>query len=129
MIKKTLSKPFQQRSEGELNHIVSLLKKVQFFKDKPISNESMLELAQSMKFERLQGMQNCMNFGEKGNKFYIILKGVVSVQIPNQQIKNLQLKRKDYASLLDWKKTWFDPKAEAAKQERIEAYQQQTETK
>ena len=48
----------------------------------------MMELATTMKFERLEGMQNCINFGEKGHKFYIILKGVVSVQVPNQGIKD-----------------------------------------
>lgn len=44
----------------------------------------MMDLSAAMKFEKLQGMENVINHGENGNKFYIMLKGVVNIQIPNQ---------------------------------------------
>ena len=75
-----------------------------------------------MKFERLQGMQDCMKYGEKGNKFYIMLRGVVSVMVPNSQIRSLPIKRKDFNYLLEWKKNHFDPKAKKAQEARIEEY-------
>jgi hypothetical protein len=39
----------------------------------------MKDLASQLKFEQMQGMKDCMTHGERGNKFYIILRGVVSV--------------------------------------------------
>ena len=35
-----------------------------------------------MKFERCQAGRSLFKFGEKGSKFYIILKGRVSVLVP-----------------------------------------------
>lgn len=37
-----------------------------------------------------------INHGEQGDLFYVILKGVVTVQVPNKRIKNWNLKFTEY---------------------------------
>ena len=63
-----------------------------------------------LKFQKCQGMTNIVNFGEIGDKFYIILKGVVSISTPNSAIKDRALKWIDYKMLLEWKENHFDKK-------------------
>jgi CRP-like cAMP-binding protein len=41
-------------------------------------------------------MENCIDYGEKGDRFFIIISGIVSVVIPNPLIKNRALQRRDY---------------------------------
>ena len=47
-------------------------------------------------------MQNVINYGEVGDKFYIMLKGIASVIIPNSAIKDRAVKWREYKSLLEW---------------------------
>ena len=67
-------------------------------------------------------MQNCINFGETGNKFYIILKGVVSVQIPNPNLKDKALIERDFNNLKIWMKEEFEPRVNAAREDAMEKY-------
>jgi hypothetical protein len=39
--------------------------------------------------------------GEQGDKFYVILKGVMTVQVPNQSIKNWKLKFTEFKEQQD----------------------------
>jgi hypothetical protein len=43
-----------------------------------------------------------VQYGEAGDQFYIILKGIVSVQIPNPKIKNWRMKRLDFILDYQW---------------------------
>ena len=54
--------------------------------------------------------------------FYFIIKGLLVVDIPNPGIKDWQIKRKDYQSLLNWKQNTFEPKVREARRERFEKY-------
>ena len=65
-----------------------------------------------------------MEYLNKGDEFFIIIKGVVSVQIPNNTtIKDWAVKKKDYKMLQEWKRTVFDIKAQEVQDERSEKYQ------
>ena len=66
-----------------------------------------------------------MHIGDEGDKFYIIVQGVVSVQIKNDQIKERMFKRREYDQLLKWKGEVFDPKVEKAKADFFENYQEE----
>jgi hypothetical protein len=61
-------------------------------------------------------MDEIINYGEIGDKFYIIIRGVVSIQIPNMSIKNWASHRKEFQFLKDWKKNEYNPKVEKARQ-------------
>jgi hypothetical protein len=67
-------------------------------------------------------MEKVVNYGEHGDKFYIIILGVVSVQIPNMSIKNWVHHRKEYQYLKSWKKNEYDVKVERARQEHNKLY-------
>lgn len=122
------------RSEADKNFLVGLIKQIKFFKDMPhLTEENITELAQNMQFESCNTMDDVVKYGQEGNKFYIILKGVVSVLIPNPDVGNyidtsggmsyVMIKR-DYNNLLRWKKEVFDPKMDVAKKKTYELYQE-----
>ena len=67
-------------------------------------------------------MDKAVNYGEKGDQFYIIIRGVVSIQIPNSSIKDWIHHRKEYEKLKEWKKFKYDPKVEKAREEYIKTY-------
>lgn len=89
-IKQTLKKPSDQRSDFALDKLAVLIKQVKFFKDKSdLSKSDIRELASLFKFDAHRGLDTVFNFGDTSvNKFYIILRGIVSVQIPNPTMKD-----------------------------------------
>jgi hypothetical protein len=66
-------------------------------------------------FQRAIPLSKIIEYGEKANHFYIIIKGVVTVRIPNPEIQDWSFKRRDYMNLLKWKKDILDPRIEIAK--------------
>ena len=48
-------------------------------------------------------MKNVCQIGDFGNKFYIVLRGVLSVQIPNPTIKDRREKLKEFEELKEWR--------------------------
>jgi len=46
--------------------------------------------------------------GENGTKFYIILKGVVSVQIRNPAISDYAMMQREFKNVKAWKEEEFD---------------------
>ena len=63
----------------------------------------MKELVQAVGCETLEEKIKAITYGEKGDCFYIILKGVVSVQIPNPKLKNWKQFREEYILEEEWK--------------------------
>jgi hypothetical protein len=70
----------------------------------------------------VNGQDYCIKHGESGNKFYIILKGVVSVQIPNPNLKDRALCERDFNNIKKWMKEHFEPRIAAAKEDQFEKY-------
>ena len=102
-MKQILKKQFNKRSEKELLRLIDLFKKEPFFKEKKLQDEDLREIAMKLKFQKCRGMTNVFNYGEVGDKFFIILRGVVSIITPNTAIKDRAVKFKDYQMLLEWK--------------------------
>jgi hypothetical protein len=63
------------------------------------------------------------SIGEVADFFYLIIRGSVSVQIPNPEIKKWDILRKDYLRLKAWKEEEFDPKMKKAKTEAENTYE------
>jgi hypothetical protein len=55
-------------------------------------------------FENFDTLQNAITYGEQGDKFFTLLKGVAVVYVPNLAIPDVAFKMKDYLTLLQWKK-------------------------
>ena len=83
-----------------------------------LDHQEKTELANLFKYETFSGMDYVMNIGDQGDKFFIIIQGVVSVQIHNLTIPQRMFKRREYDKLLQWKRDEFDPKVEIAKKEK-----------
>lgn len=107
-LKTILQKPQQQRSKEELQDVENIISNHQFFKKNIKSREHCEQIVQLMHFEECQEFQNVINYGEKGDKFYIILKGLVSIKIPNPAIGDWRNQRAKYENLLKWKNTYFE---------------------
>jgi hypothetical protein len=64
--------------------VVELLKHISFFKNKNIKDKDLNELGSSaFRFEGQQKGETPCVYGEHGATFYIIIKGTVSVMVPN----------------------------------------------
>jgi signal-transduction protein with cAMP-binding, CBS, and nucleotidyltransferase domain len=71
-----------QRSQPEVDRLANLLKDIPFFKErKELAHQDIKEIAANLKFEKRKMDKDVITYGDKGNKFYIIIKGVVSVEI------------------------------------------------
>ena len=55
-----------------------------------------------------------MKYGDIGDKFYLILRGVVSVEIPNPSILDWKSKNEEYMRLKKWRETVMESKIQKA---------------
>ena len=53
-------------------------------------------------------------YGEVGDKFFIIIKGLVSIKIRNPTMKDWNVQWKRYNNLIDWKNEFFEPQVDLA---------------
>ena len=71
-------------------------------------------MASCLKLKRVQALDQVYKIGDRDQNFYIILRGVVSTQVPNKSMPDRALKWHDFNSLLDWKSNEFDPLVDQA---------------
>ena len=53
----------------------------------------MTELVSCFKFEVIDAGCNVFEYGDRGEHFYVIIKGICGVRIPNPKIKDWRKKR------------------------------------
>ena len=86
-MKRILNKSILNRSEDDKEYLQGLIKEIKFFKELPKLGENGLrEIASLLKIESFAPLEDVIKYGEQGDKFYIILQGVVSVNVPNPSI-------------------------------------------
>ena len=68
-----------------------------------LDGEDMFEIARHIMIKKVHVIENVIQFGDIGDNFYIILKGVVAVEVPNPLIKDRDMKAKDFEMLKRWK--------------------------
>lgn len=115
-----LSKAGYRRSPDELRELARIISKIKFFQSKRIKSHELLEIVSSFQFERCSEFQNVFEYGDPGERLYIILKGVVSIRTPNPAVQDWARHHKNYLELLAWKKQVLEPKLDAAIQRRYE---------
>lgn len=49
-------------------------------------NKDLIEIGNCLIFEKCEENKNVFNYGDTGDYFYIIIKGVVTINIPNTKI-------------------------------------------
>jgi hypothetical protein len=95
------------RSENEIDEVVKLIKHNKFFQGKNMKEKDMVELVSAFKFDVVGPGDDVFLYGDCGEKFYIILKGLVGVRIPNPKIGNgnagaWKTQRREYMELQEW---------------------------
>ena len=91
-----LQKPPLKRNQNELAKISFLLTKNQFFLNKKLKKNEFEDLAQNLRLRTHNGMENVMEYGDHGDEFFILIRGLVSIQIVNKNIKNWAVQKKDH---------------------------------
>jgi CRP-like cAMP-binding protein len=72
-------------------------------------------LAKSFRFRQVEQYDDVFEYGDVGDLFYLIIKGSVSVQIPNPEIKKWDILRKEFLQLKKWKSEEMDERIEQEK--------------
>ena len=66
-----------------------IIKDNKFFKSlKGLTDKYVKELAQSIEFVQFNKGEDIFEYGSQGDKFYVIMNGLVGVNIPNPRIKS-----------------------------------------
>jgi hypothetical protein len=72
--------------------LIPIIREIQFFKERDIKAEDLVEIAYRLKHDFIPANQNVFSYGKQkllrvlgtlGDKFYVVLKGEVEVLIPN----------------------------------------------
>ena len=82
---KTLQKLADKRTDKELESLMRHLKDEKFFKEKvsqKLKYYDMKEMASMLTYQKVLTKETLFKYGEFGEKFYIILKGVVRLIAP-----------------------------------------------
>ena len=117
-IKGLLEKPTELRAERDIEELASLIKDNKFFKDrKELTQKDIKDLASMFQFAEIKQYHNVFEYGDIGELFYMIIKGSVSILIPNAEIKRWDAQRKDLLRLRSWKADEFNQKLKKAKLE------------
>jgi hypothetical protein len=88
-MKKILQKPMLKRTEEDLDELVGFIKDISFFKERAnLKINDIRELAACFKFVEVSECLDVIKYGEIGENFYLILQGLVSVQIKNEKISD-----------------------------------------
>ena len=64
----------------------------------------MVDLVPVLKIESAEEGDEVVKYGEQGDRFYIILKGSVSVLVPNSKIHGWRSLRFNFKQNVEWKK-------------------------
>lgn len=83
-ILKILNKPSEKRQDKDVAQLVPLLKELKFFKERrPMNADELLEIAYNGHYEFHEPGEVVYSQGDRGDRFYIVLRGKVQVSIPD----------------------------------------------
>ena len=74
----------QRRTQAELDTLVPMIMKIQFFKEREMKHESCVHVAETLQYEFQSKDHEVFKQGDEGDKFYIIIDGEVSIKIYNK---------------------------------------------
>jgi CRP-like cAMP-binding protein len=75
-----LQKPIHLRKKEEVNVLISYFKDVAFFKDKfDFSSKNFKDTVNAVTTKEFKKGENVFEYGDKGEGFYVVLEGTVSI--------------------------------------------------
>ena len=112
-MKQILQTNPKDRSYFENEELGKMLREIKFFKDRQsMTDNNYQDIVNVLQFEEANQFEDVVTYGEVGEKFYIIIKGSCSVNIPNPAIKDWKYMKKQYDELVNWRRQNFDKKVE-----------------
>ena len=81
-------KTSEQRTEKDFHILMPIVKELKFFLQKQIVGQDLHEVCHLVKHEYMRAGDHVFKYGDFGDKFYVILKGQVSIRIPDPKNKN-----------------------------------------
>ncbi|TNV83980.1 hypothetical protein FGO68_gene11952 [Halteria grandinella] len=91
---RVLKKPFERRSQRDLDKIAPLLKNITFFKENKVKEKDLTDIAKRLRHQVHPLGHEVIKHGDFGELFYLVLSGKVSVNVPivgQQRQPNQQL--------------------------------------
>lgn len=83
-MKDVLKKPGELRTEFDISILEPMLRETEFIKNrKELTKADLIELAKSFKLLEIDAFENVFQYGDDAEYFYVIIQGVVSVQVRN----------------------------------------------
>ena len=85
---RALEKDADCRTDSEINKIIiPLIRNITFFQKEDIAmtNEEFRFIAERIKFGFFEEGENVITYGDRGDKFFILIKGELNVLIPNSR--------------------------------------------
>lgn len=77
------------KTRSEVQHLLPQIKKLEFFKQRSLSDHSMADIFAIMKYKEVKKDDFVVQYGEEGNHFFIILEGQCEVLVPPKEDKEL----------------------------------------
>ena len=77
-----LEKPAGRRHHEDIDRLVPMLNKIEFFKARNLSLTDLRAVAQCLTHSMFKTGEKIIEYGQYGNTFYIVLEGSVSVLVP-----------------------------------------------
>jgi CRP-like cAMP-binding protein len=87
------SKEFKNLSAYELTIIVAMLNRLEYFHDmkESLGYKGLQALAKCIKIKKIFAQNNVIEYGDEGRTFYVVLKGLVNVFVPDFKKKTKEL--------------------------------------
>ena len=83
IIASVLEMPNDKRSDKDIELLVVLIKHLEFFKERNIREKHYPEIVACLKLQQYKNGEIVFNKGDEGKLFFVIIKGTVSVLLPN----------------------------------------------
>ena len=94
----------KDRNSQDIDKLVQLIKDYGFLKNRgDLSQSDYRDIAMNLQFKEVNEFQNAIDFGAQPETFLMLLNGIVSIKIKNQEIKKWDFAWKEYQKLLKWK--------------------------
>ena len=88
-VRQLLMKPCNERSQSDCELLIDMIKDNDFFKNRQeLKTSDLRDLALNFQIQEIPQFQNVFEFDDIGDTFYMIIKGIVSVQVPNSKVAN-----------------------------------------
>lgn len=127
-LKSILNKPHEERSEQEIEKLVSLLEKAQIQEELDgFTSEDLVELTRYIKYDKQYKGNILVPWGDKNKQIRLVLSGTLKMFEKNNSVQDWYWANSIYNCLRQWKRTEFDPLIEGLMMDEYNNFKGQIE--